>query len=187
MRPDLDQCWRYIRKSTLCDSTSMVGRRRQTTVAHFSCCWNACHLDLWPCSDRSKLLSLITMLAKSVSSTKSEVMMLTPSIPGLWASTQDMMAGRFLQSQHKKDTQYHPLPTENATQNKTRKSEFVLSGDRQWHFLGSAKLEHLLSHWGLLTWHQCLFPSHASERYYSSKEATCKDEANTIIMWPAVV
>lgn len=45
----------------------------------------------------------MTTLAKSVSSTKSEVMMLTPSVPGLWASTQDMMAGRFLESQNKKE------------------------------------------------------------------------------------
>lgn len=57
------------------------------------------HLRLWPCSDSSRLLSLMTMLAKSVSSTKSEVMMLTPSTPGLWASTQDMMVGRFLEPQ----------------------------------------------------------------------------------------
>lgn len=49
----------------------------------------------------------MTMLAKSVSSTKSEVMMLTPFVPGLWASTQDMMAGRFLESQNTKETHSH--------------------------------------------------------------------------------
>lgn len=83
-------------------------------LTHFSCCANICHLGLYPCSHKSRLLSLMTMLAKSVSSTKSEVMMLTPSVPGLWASTQDMMAGRFLESQDKKDTlthtQYHQHP-----------------------------------------------------------------------------
>lgn len=42
-----------------------------------------CHLDLVPCSVSSRSLSRMTMLAKSVSSTKSEVMMLTPSTPGL--------------------------------------------------------------------------------------------------------
>lgn len=45
---------------------------------------------------------MMTILAKSVSSTKSEVMMLTPSDPGLCASTQDMMVGRFLESKEKK-------------------------------------------------------------------------------------
>ena len=61
-----------------------------------------CHLGLWPCSGKSRLLSLMTILAKSVRSTKSEVMMLTPSTPGRWASTQDMMVGRFLEPQVKK-------------------------------------------------------------------------------------
>lgn len=40
------------------------------------------HLGLSFFSDSSRLLSLMTTLAKSVSSTKSEVMMLTPSTPG---------------------------------------------------------------------------------------------------------
>lgn len=68
------------------------------------CSWyeNVCHLDLRFCSDNSRLFSLITMLAKSVRSTKSEVMMLTPSTPGFWASTQDMMVGRFLEPKRKK-------------------------------------------------------------------------------------
>lgn len=44
---------------------------------------NMCHLGLRFCSDNSRLFSLITTLAKSVRSTKSEVMMLTPSTPGL--------------------------------------------------------------------------------------------------------
>lgn len=39
-------------------------------------------------------------------------------------------------------------------QNKTRKPECLLSGDKQWHFLGSAKLGHLLS--ASLTWTQCV-------------------------------
>lgn len=88
------------------NSTSTVRRRwhLQTTIAHLPCCADVCHLFLQPCSHTSRLLSLMTMLAKSVSSTKSEVMMLTPSVPGLWASTQDMMAGRFLESHNKKDT-----------------------------------------------------------------------------------
>ena len=57
-----------------------------------------CHeAPLWSLSDSSRLFSLMTVLAKSVSSTKSEVMMLTPPTPGFWASTQVMMAGRFLE------------------------------------------------------------------------------------------
>lgn len=69
---------------------------------HWSCCAHMCHLGLRSCSGNSRLLSLMTMLAKSVSSTKSEVMMFTPSCPGLWASTQDMMVGRFLEPPKKR-------------------------------------------------------------------------------------
>lgn len=132
---------------------------------------NVCHLALWPCSHNRRSLSLMTMLAKSVSSTKSEVMMLTPSIPGLWDSTQDMMAGRFLESQEKKKKAHtlrvSPTPWNSTAclrhrQNKTRKLGCWLSGDKQWHFLGSAKLGHLLSRWGPSPWHQCLFLSHVS-------------------------
>lgn len=38
----------------------------------------------------------ITVVAKSIRSTKSEVMMLTPMAPGFWVFTQSRMAGRFL-------------------------------------------------------------------------------------------
>lgn len=97
----------YTRKPSL--SVALPARWEEddickTAITHLPCCANICHLVLWPCSDKSRLLSLMTTLAKSVSSTKSEVMMLTPSIPGLWASTQDMIAGRFLESRDKKDT-----------------------------------------------------------------------------------
>ena len=51
---------------------------------------------LQACSASSSLFRVMTLLEKSSSSTKSEVMMLTPPTPGFWASTQDMMVGRFL-------------------------------------------------------------------------------------------
>lgn len=38
----------------------------------------------------------ITVVAKSIRSTKSDVMMLTPMAPGFWVFTQSRMAGRFL-------------------------------------------------------------------------------------------